>query len=95
MPRHKKLQVDSPDWVDKLAPNEDCLRSVAEDVYYAKALAEKAGAYQKPACIGKIKEAEKALKILENKKDPQDLRCSKGDKAARKFWEAKVCARAP
>jgi hypothetical protein len=96
MPKHKKtVSFTFPDWVDKLHPIRDmCLRSVAEDVYVAKALAESYGATTNPNCVQTMRAAEKSVKKFEDPKTSAGKRCAEGDRAARKFWEAKVCARA-
>jgi hypothetical protein len=91
--KHRKIQVDFPPWVDSLTDSDACLRSVAEDVYFSKALAENAGAKKNPRCDGLMNAANKSLKILENTKAGSKIRCHEGDRAARKFWEAKVCSR--
>ena len=87
--RHKKIEVDLPDWVDAASP---CLRSVAEDVYYAKALARGYGAESEPSCRELMATAAKSLAKMENPRIGEKVRCHEGDRAARKFWEAKVCA---
>jgi hypothetical protein len=91
--KHIKVPVDIPPWVNALSPNDACLRSVAEDVYTAKAFAESYGALKSQKCVGLINAANKSLRALENPKAGDKLRCREGDRAARKFWEAKVCAR--
>ncbi len=94
MPRHKRLVVDLPEWVDRLDPKRDaCLRSVAEDVYIARGLAIAYGAQDDSSCSQLMRAAEKSLQKLEDTKASSKIRCAEGDRAARKFWEAKVCAR--
>ena len=90
MPKHKRISVDLPGWVEKATP---CLQSVAEDVYVAKALAEGFGAKKDPRCSGLMSAAAKAMHKMEDSRAAEKLRCAEGDRAARKFWEAKVCAR--
>jgi trans-aconitate methyltransferase len=92
MPRHRKIVVAMPDWVQ--TETNLCLQSTATDAYFAKALAEDAGATQKASCKQIVSAAEKSLRIMENRKAGIGRRCTEGDRAARKFWEAKVCARA-
>ena len=88
----EKLSVTFlPAWVDALP--ESCLRSVAEDAYYARALASHYGADTKANCTTRLRAGTKALATLENTRISKHVRCREGDKAARKFWEAKVCAR--
>jgi hypothetical protein len=70
-----------------------CLRSAAEDAYVALALAESYGAMEDPACACLVRAGMKSLKVLEDEKAEAKRRCAAGDRAARKFWEAKVCAR--
>jgi hypothetical protein len=91
MARHKKITVTLPEWVEK--SGDACLRSVAEDVYYAKALAVDHGAAKDPRCSTLMSAAQKSLKVMENESAGSASRCREGDRAARKFWEAKVCAR--
>jgi len=91
MPRHKKIVLELPIWAVE-TPNA-CLRSVAEDAYVARALAQSYGAMEDPSCRQLVNAAEKSIKKLEDSKAPMQKRCAEGDRAARKFWEAKVCAR--
>lgn len=92
--RHRKIVTELPAWVDALSPKEGCLRSVAEDAYQAEAFAKSYGADQNPKCSGVLRAARKSLTAMENPKAKSGVRCKEGDRAARKFWEAKVCARA-
>ena len=95
MAKHKRLVVELPEWIDKLDPKNDaCLRSVAEDAYVARGLAIIYGAQADARCAQLMRAAEKSLKRLEDSKATSRLRCAEGDRAALKFWEAKVCARA-
>lgn len=91
MGRHKKIEVDLPAWVS--SSSDTCLRSVAEDAYYARALARTEGAHEKSSCRTTMAAGEKSLAIMADSKQPSGRRCAEGDRAARKFWEAKVCAR--
>lgn len=91
--RHRKVAFVLPKWVDALSPRDACLRSVAEDAYYAKALAESYDAPADPRCAGLLQAGTKSLAVMENRRVKQGTRCREGDRAARKFWEAKVCAR--
>lgn len=93
--RHHKIVVDLPAWVDALPTNAMCLRSVAEDVYTSKAMAANYGAETDPRCKGLLSAAKKSLRVLEDQRADDGKRCAAGDRAARKFWEAKVCARTP
>jgi hypothetical protein len=91
MARHKRIVVEFPDWVD--ASKSACLRSVAEDAYIARAMAMTEGASQDHRCTELMRAGEKSLRKLEDAKAGEGVRCREGDRAARKFWEAKVCAR--
>ena len=90
MPRHKRIQVELPEWTAKAAP---CLQSVAEDAYVAKALAEGFGAGTAPSCRELMTAGRKSLRTMEDTRAGENRRCAEGTRAARKFWEAKVCAR--
>ncbi len=90
MGKHTKIEFEIPAWVESAPP---CLRSVAEDVYYAKALAKRAGATTNPSCTPVLAAAGKSMRKFEDQKASERIRCAEGDRAARKFWEAKVCAR--
>lgn len=91
MARHRKLEVDYPEWLD--SEQDACTVSVAQDVYYAKALALREGAEHLTSCRQLMEAGEKSLSVLESMKADSGKRCHEGDRAARKFWEAKVCAR--
>lgn len=91
MARHRKSIIQFPAWVEALP--ESCLRTSAEDAYYAKMLADKYGADQKPNCATRYKAGTKELTFMANSRTAESARCFSGDRAARKFWEAKVCAR--
>lgn len=93
MARHKKIVVEMPAWVEALTSNDACLRSVAEDVYTSKAFAKALGADNNERCTGLMQAAKKSVTMMENGALPAGKRCSAGDRAARKYWEAKVCAR--
>ena len=80
-----------PPWV--VTESDDCLRSVAEEAYTAKALALTYGADQHDACRQTLQSAEKQLGRLSNTSLGVEARTRAGTKAERKFWEAKVCAR--
>ncbi len=88
---HRKFAVDIPAWVEQ--SKNFCLQSVAEDVYTAKAFAVAYGAPHDDSCSQLMQAGMKSLRRLENTKLPDKIRCSEGDRAARKFWEAKSCAR--
>ncbi len=98
MPKHKHppIQVELPEWFHeesgKKHPNA-CLLSVAEDAYTALAFAEFVGADRQAPCLELLSAGKKSLHILDNARAAAGLRCKAGDRAARKFWEAKVCAR--
>lgn len=91
MARHQQLSVKIPDWVEQ--SENLCLRSVAEDAYTAKGWADKYHAADNPSCATIYRAAMKCLSLMADSKTPMRDRCHEGDRAARKFWEAKVCAR--
>lgn len=94
MARHTKprrVELEIPAWVDQTP--DFCLRSVAEDAYTAKALAKSYGAPHDERCAELMRAGEKSLAKLNDPKASPKLRCAEGDRASRKFWEAKVCAR--
>ena len=96
MPRHKPRPIGPagklPAWVK--GEKNECLISVAEDAYKARGLAfDDYHADRYPSCEELLRAGEKALRELENRKTSTEKRCAMGDKAARKFWEAKSCAR--
>lgn len=99
MPRHEHpntLQVELPHWVIAEAGSprgNPCLVSVAEEAYTALGLARLYGAEGQPACKDLLAAGMKSLRTLGDKQAELGLRCKAGDRAARKFWEAKVCAR--
>ena len=90
--RHKKKpQVEFlPAWVYE---TEGCIRSVAEDAYYARALACDLDADTLASCASTFRAGQKSLARMEDVQLHIEERCEEGDRAARKFWEAKVCAR--
>lgn len=94
--KHPAIKIELPEWVfterAKQAPNA-CLLSVAEDAYTALAFAEFEGAAEQAPCLELLTAGKKSLRTLSNAKAAAGLRCKAGDRAARKFWEAKVCAR--
>ena len=81
-----------PEWVRRL-DEDSCLHSVAEDAYTAKGLADGEGADKLKSCESPYRAGLKSLADLENPKLSQGKRAHEGDRAARKFWEAKVAAR--
>ncbi len=91
MARHKKPEPILPPWYH--TEQNPCVRSIIEDVYTAKRLAEEFGAGDVASCTQLIKAGEKSIKVLKNRRTSVEKRCAAGDRAARKFWEAKVCAR--
>jgi len=93
MTRKKNLKVTAeiPPWVQET--DNACLQSVAEDVYVAQGLARAHGAHLDPSCKQLVAAASKSMKIMENVRASDKKRCDAGERAARKFWEAKVCAR--
>lgn len=93
MAKHQRIIVDFPAWVRQAEDDNPCLASVAQDVYYAKALLQALPGAKSANCRELISAGNKSLKVLEDQKASVRKRCSEGDRAARKFWEAKVCAR--
>ena len=93
MPRHRRPTAILPAWVKR--ETNDCLRSVAEDAYTERHLAEEYGARNVKSCAELLAAAAKSLRMLEDAKAGDRKRCAEGDRAARKYWEAKVCARRP
>jgi hypothetical protein len=92
MAKHKRTVVtEFPAWIEK--STDACLRSVAEDAYVAQSLAVAYGAPHNSKCVQLMRAGEKSLKKLADTKASSKIRCAEGDRAARKFWEAKVCAR--
>ncbi len=91
MAKHKKPVPILPDWFH--AETNLCVRSIIEDVYVAKRLADEAGAGDLSSCSQLLKAGEKSIRALRDRNTAVDKRCAAGDRAARKFWEAKVCAR--
>jgi hypothetical protein len=93
--RHRVVHFtvgDLPDWFEEL-PDGTCLRSVAEDAFTAKFWADKYGASFKSSCVNVYNAGVKALAKMGDQHLPEDARSKDGTRAARKFWEAKVCAR--
>ena len=96
MPRHRrKVELPSdrlPAWV-KVERNE-CLVSVAEEAYTALHLAvTQYDADRYPSCGELLASGAKSLAALNNSRASVRKRCAQGERAARKFWEAKACAR--
>jgi len=85
-PRKKALKVNLPDWVDET--DDLRLRSVAEDVYFAKARVDRWTA--KRCQNSSYRQAAKSLRKLENEKLSTTVRCREGDQAALKFLEAEL-----
>ncbi len=95
MPRHKLPPLSEagalPEWVKR--ESNDCLRSIAEEVYTARGLAVQYHATSYPSCLELFKAAEKVLAVMNDESLPDSKRCEAGERALRKFWEAKACAR--
>jgi len=51
------------------------------------------GANHLESCSQLVRVAEKSLALFEDERASVRKRCAAGDRAAKKFWEAKVCAR--
>jgi hypothetical protein len=72
----------------------DCLVSVAEETYTARRLAiEDWNAEAIPQCQELLRAGDKSRKILDDVKASDEKRSFAGERALRKYWEAKVCAR--
>lgn len=92
MPKHQRPVKIVPDWVKQ--ETNPCLVSVAEETYTARRLAvEDYGAERFDSCQQILASAAKSLRIMEDQKASVRKRCDAGERAYRKFWEAKVCAR--
>ena len=90
--QRKAVKVDIPLWV--VDETDLCLQSTATDAYTAKAMAAAVGAARDGRCTQLMRAGDNSLKVMADRKAGKGKRCSEGDRAARKFWEAKVCARA-
>lgn len=89
--RHRTLTIGAvPNWVS--TTSDYCMRSVAEDAYTAKAWADLHDA-SKRSCADVYAAGMKALAKLSDESLSTKERSAAGTRAARKFWEAKVCAR--
>ena len=93
VPRHKlpPLALDLPKWVK--VEDSDCLRSIAEEVYTARALALHYGAAEHPSCQELLRAGDKSRTVMDDAGGTIGARCEAGERALRKFWEAKTCAR--
>ena len=98
MPRHKPpdaVHAFVPDWWDdarfsKLSP---CLQSVMQDAADAERWARHYRATDYASCQQVLAAAEKSLAELLDERVTEGARAAAGERAQRKFWEAKVCAR--
>jgi hypothetical protein len=91
VPRHQKRRIPIPAWVDQ--EGDFCLQATAEDAYVAKTLAEDFGAPHSPSCAQLMRAGEKSLRIMADPRTGTRKRCAEGNRAAKKFLEAKVCVR--
>lgn len=93
MPRHKHPAVPIlPDWIKH--EKNDCIVSVAEETYTARNLAvEGWNAGELPQCQELLRAGDKSRKILDNTRASAKNRSEAGERALRKYWEAKTCAR--
>ena len=93
MPRHRAPQAGNiPAWV--IREENDCLRSIAEETYTARNLAvDVYHAIDFPSCREIVKAGDKSLEVLNDTNSSVRARCSAGERAMRKYWEAKTCAR--
>jgi hypothetical protein len=93
--RHRTPKVPLsafPDWFEELEEF-SCLRSVVEDALAAKLLAENYQAQYKASCAGVYTAGMKSLIRAGDDSLSEGERSDAAVRAARKFWEAKVCAR--
>ena len=92
MARHQKPAPVIPTWA-KTEPNE-CLTSVGEEVYTARNLAVVGwNADQYPQCAPLLAAGDKNRRILDDTTASVGKRTDAGERALRKYWEAKSCAR--
>lgn len=92
MARHNKPQPVIPPW----APTEtnDCLVSVGEEAYTARNLAVAGwNADQYPQCQELLAAGDKSRRVLDDTSASTELRTKSGERALRKYWEARSCAR--
>lgn len=92
MSRHQKPQAVLPPW----APTEknDCLLSVGEEAYTARNLAVVGWHADKyPQCQQLLAAGDKSRRVLDDTKATVELRTKNGERALRKYWEARACAR--
>ena len=93
--RHRKPPPSEgftpPAWL--LREENPCVISVAEEVYAAQDLATGYGAPGYPQCAELLAAAQKSMRALSNTRADTKKRCAAGERALRKFWEAKTCAR--
>jgi hypothetical protein len=78
--------------VKALPDQEACLRSIAEEMYTARHRATEYGADRLTSCSELLKAGTKEQRVMESQQ-PSKQRCEAGNRAFRKFWEAKACAR--
>lgn len=92
MSRHKLAVAKMrPDWTS--AEKNECLVSVGEEVYTACALAESYGARGYPSCEQLMKAGDKERDVMDDVKKSVRARSLAGERALRKYWSAKSCAR--
>ena len=94
MSRHRVTHYpeDEPTWVKET--KSPCLRSIAEEVYDALNRVIKkynGNAYTQSKQL--IAAGDKERRTLENASYSDGVRCKAGERALRKYWEAKVAAR--
>lgn len=89
--RHEAPDVEPKTWVQD--EKNQCLKSIAVDVYEAEFLAMRLGAHEMKSCKEKVNAANKSKKKMEDSSLPPGKRCAEGSRAERKFWEAKTRAR--
>ena len=98
MPRHKApdaVRAFVPEWWDdaRFSRLSDCLQSVLQDAADAERWARFYRAPDYPSCQQVLAAAEKSLAELLDEGVTEGARTAAGERAQRKFWEAKVCAR--
>ena len=82
-----RITITYPAWLER-EPN-FCLYSIAEDMYIAKAWADKFHAKNNPNYKNIYQAGMKSLVKLEDRSLSNHVRCREGDRAANKFWEIK------
>ena len=92
MTRHRlPITKIRPEWT--ATEKNDCLVSIGEEVYTARALATSWGAENHDSCRQLLRSGDKAHETMDRAALSYEARCKSGERALRKYWEARVCAR--